>query len=112
VDGLTNVAVNTTTPITVSNSTGYYLNNYTGAITYNLPATATGKSFCFRNAVTRTGIITIKAPASTYIDKDGALGTVSGTAVSGGALGDSACVVGYDSTHYMLFVNRGTWTNN
>src|SRR5581483_11189120 len=58
------VRTSTTSPITVS-MVGWHLNNSTGAITYNLPLITTGTigaQYCFRNAVTRTGAITLKAP--------------------------------------------------
>jgi len=71
-----------------------------------------GLQLCFRNSVTRTGAITLTAPASTYFDVSGAVGSAAGTLVSGGALGDAACVVAVDTTHYYAFVGVGTWTNN
>jgi len=107
------LAITTTSPISPA-ATGFYLNNGSGAVTYNLPAiiTATvGLQMCFRNAVTRTGAITLTAPASTYIDVKGANGSAAGTLVSGGALGDSACVVAVSTTQYMAFTGGGTWTN-
>ncbi len=99
--------------ITVSNNSAIYVNDTSGAVTYQLPATATGKQFLFRNAATRTGAITIKVTTSQYIDKDGVLGTVTtGTLVSGGALGDRAAVYGQDATHWLAETPKGTWTNN
>jgi hypothetical protein len=113
IDGLANVTVTTSGPVTVSGLSGYYVNNASGALTFNLPVTATGKQYCFRNAANRTGAITIAVTANQYIDRDGALGTVStGTLVSSGALGDCACVVGQDATHWLAIIQKGTWTNN
>ncbi len=94
---------------------GSYFDNMAGALTYVLPVITTnliGAAWCFRNYAPRTGAITLRAPASTYIDKSGALGTVAGTLVSGGAAGDASCVVAIDSTHYAATVSLGTWTNN
>ena len=108
------LAIATTSPISPA-ATGFYLNNGSGAITYNLPAITTatvGLQMCFRNAVTKTGVITLTAPASTYIDVNGANGSAAGTLVSGGAAGDSACVVAVSTTQYMAFTGGGSWTNN
>jgi hypothetical protein len=108
------VTTSTTSPITVAAS-GFFRNNGAGAITYNLPtitAAKVGMKFCFRNAVTRTGAITLQLPASTFLDLEGANGTTAGTLVSGGAAGDNVCVVAVSTTQYEASVQRGTWTNN
>ena len=108
------VVISTSGPVAVA-ATGFYINNASGALTYTLPTITSGlvgMQFCFRNAVTRTGAITLTAPASTYIELSGAVGTVAGTLVSGGALGDSACVVAVDTTHYYAYVVGGVWVNN
>jgi hypothetical protein len=108
------LVVNATSPVSPV-STGYYLNNNAGAITYTLPAITSanvGLQMCFRNAVTKTGAITLTAPASTYIDVSGANGSAAGTLVSSGALGDSVCVVAQSTTQYVAFVGGGAWTNN
>lgn len=34
----------------------------------------------------------------------------TGTAVSGGAVGDKLCIIGRDSTHYLSLTFQGTWT--
>jgi hypothetical protein len=108
------VTVATSSPVTVA-ETGFYLNNSSGAMTFNLPAITTanvGAQFCFRNAVTRTGAITIQLPATTSLDVEGANGSAAGTLVSGGALGDSACVVAQAAGQYLGYKGVGTWTNN
>jgi hypothetical protein len=108
------VTISTTSPVTVA-AWGFYYNNSAGAMTFTLPAITSatvGKQYCFRNYVTRTGAITLQAPASTYIDKDGANGTAAGTLVSSGTVGDSVCVVGTSTTQYVAYVGAGTWTNN
>ena len=95
--------------------TGWYFNSLAGPITFALPIITSGSigmQLCFRNTAAGTGVITLKAPASTFIDKAGVLGSASGTLVSGGALGDSVCLLAIDTTHYAATVNTGTWTNN
>ena len=105
----------TSGPVTVSAS-GYFLNNASGALTYTLPTIVTGtigKTYCFRNAVTKTGAITLTAPASTYIDYLGANGSAAGTLVSAGAAGDAVCLIAQTTTQYVAwFPGVGTWTNN
>lgn len=111
---LVTVSVTTLSSVTVSSS-GFYINNSSGAVNYLLPAITTstvGTQVCVRNATTRTGVITVTAPASTFIDKDGANGTAAGTIVSGGALADSACFVGITTTQYLYYPGAGTWTNH
>jgi hypothetical protein len=108
------VVISTSGPVAVS-ATGFYFNNASGALTYTLPTITSanvGLQVCVRNAVAKTGAITLTAPASTYIDVSGAVGSAAGTLVSGGALGDSACVVAVDTTHYYAYVGSGSWTNN
>ena len=108
------VATPTSGPVTVS-AWGFYFNNASGALTFNLPvvtAATVGAQYCFRNFTGKSGAITLKAPASTYFDVNGANGSVTGTLVSGGALGDSACVVSISTTQYMAYPGTGSWTNN
>lgn len=101
------------TAVTVSGNTGYYFNDY-GALTYNLPTITSGlvgAQYCFRNYTGITGILTVQLPASTYIDRNGAIGTVAGHLSSAGALGDAACVVAISTTRYAAYVQSGTWVN-
>jgi len=108
------LAIATSSPISPA-ATGFYLNNNAGAVTYNLPAitaATVGLQMCFRQAVGKSGAITLQLPASTSMDIDGANGTAAGTLVSGGALGDAACVVGQAVGQYVGYVGKGTWTNN
>lgn len=110
----TRTSIVSTSPVAISAS-GYYFNNSVGAITFNLPTIVTGtigSKYCFRNYTTRTGVITIQAPAATTIDVDGAINSTPGNTTSGGALGDSVCVIASDVGKYILFVGIGTWTNN
>lgn len=108
------VTISTSGPVTVS-TWGFYFNNTSGALTFNLPAITSatvGVQYCFRNFTGKTGAITLKAPASTYFDVAGANGTAAGTLVSGGALGDSACVISISTTQYMAYPGNGSWVNN
>jgi hypothetical protein len=108
------ISVDTSSPVTAA-SPGFYYNDSAGAITYNLPtisASMVGARYCVRNLAPRTGAITLQAPASTYIDKDGANGTAAGTLVSAGAAGDSVCVIAVTTTQYVSYIGSGTWSNN
>lgn len=108
------ITISTSGPVVVTNA-GFYFNNAAGPLTYNLPAItadAIGGRYCFRNSAGRTGGITLQAPALTYIDKDGSNSTAGGKLASGGAAGDSACVVAMDTTHYVAFTGSGTWIRN
>lgn len=87
-------------------------NNAAGALTFNAPAGVAGVQRCYRNAATRTGVITIQMATSNTVDVDGANGTSAGTLVSGGALGDAVCIVSDAVNHWYGYVQKGTWTNN
>jgi hypothetical protein len=87
------------------------------AVTYNLPTTINpGAQYCVKNgynAGADTGTLEIKANTSQFIIfTDGTLTASAGFVQSGGAAVDAACVVGYDSTHWMLYVQSGTWTEH
>lgn len=92
----------------------YFFNHYATAgtaVTYTLPTAALCKSKCFRQYTGNTGAITIQTSAAgQYIDQDGTASASGGYVVSGGALGDAACVVAADTTHWFLYVSKGTWT--
>lgn len=105
-------------PVVTSSNGGTItaINSYnitTGATTWTLPATATGKQACFRQADAATNAISVTPPTSSYVEAaDGsAYCTVSHAIKSGGANGDSICYVAIDSTHWMVFGGaKGTWT--
>jgi len=101
-------------PYTMLGLSGYYWNNTASTYNFVLDAPVAGKQYCFGNAPTRTGAITITSTTSVYITYKGTNGTVTtGTLVSGGAAGDFVCMVGYDTTHYVVTgAGYGTWTNN
>lgn len=117
------MTVTTSTPVTVSTTlnSGYYVNEHATAataITFNLPTAAAGKEFCFANgnngSAANTGALTIATSAAGQfiIFTDGTLSATGGNVASGGAGGDAACVVGVDATHWLVYINRGTWTKN
>lgn len=93
---------------------GYTLNAETTpatAVAYTLPVAAAGKQYCVRNYTGSTGALTLQTSAAgQYIDVNGANTASGGYVVSAGALGDAACAVGIDATHWALFVQGGTWT--
>lgn len=118
-----NVTIDTATPVTVSstNKATFHINqNATAgtAVTYNLPTAAAGIQKCFTNGnngtAADTGVIAIATSASGQfiLFTDGTYTATGGNVTSAGAAGDSACVVGIDSTHWELFVQRGTWTKH
>jgi hypothetical protein len=122
IDGLTNVVLTTSTTNAVESPEKlsiYTYNNYATAGTavgYTLPTAAAGKQRCYGNYTGKTGVITVTVSANgQYIDIDGtaygAAGT-TGKVTSGGAAGDKACFVGVDSTHWILYQNKGTWTGS
>lgn len=115
--------LDTSTPVTVSttNNAEYHFNqNATAgtAVTYNLPTASAGKQFCFSNSnngtSADTGVLTVATSASGQfiVFTDGTLSATGGNVTSGGAAADAACVVGLDSTHWMLYTQRGTWTKH
>jgi len=81
-------------PVAV-HATGYYDNNASGALTFNLLSLAAydftnfnSPQFCFQNSIGKSGVITIQAPSSTLIVLKEAVGSHRGNLTSGGALGD------------------------
>lgn len=86
------------------------------AVTYTLPTAANGITKCAMNSnngsAADTGVLTIATSASGQfiIGIAGTLTASGGNITSGGAGGDSACVIGVDATHWQLFVQNGTWT--
>ena len=102
-------------------STGLTINeNATAAtaITYTLPTAATGKWYCVTNgyngSAANTGALELltSAAGQYIIWTDGTLSASGGYGISAGAARDSACVVGQDSTHWILYTNSGVWTKH
>lgn len=102
-------------------SSGYTFNQEataSTAVTYTLPTAAAGRQYCVSNSyngsTATTGALTIQTSASGQfvIFTDGTLSATGGFVSSSGAGGDAACVVGVDSTHWALYVNRGIWAKH
>jgi hypothetical protein len=91
---------------------GYFV--CTAACTVTPPVPAAGYEFCVLNADNATGVITLGAIGSSARYENTArtaYGTAgTGTLSSAGAVGDMACIVGLDSTHYLTTTFVGTWT--
>jgi hypothetical protein len=104
----------TGTSVSLSAPRGYFV--CTGTCTITLPVPAAGDEFCVRNDNNVATVITFAALGSgamyekTTFLTYGTAGT--GTAVSSGVAGDKLCVVGRDSTHYLVGSYLGTWTMN
>lgn len=122
VDGAAPVTITTGASATLG---GTYKSGYTfneeataaTAITYTLPTAAAGLQYCVANAyggAADTGTLEILTSASGQyiIFTDGTLSATGGYVISGGAARDSACVVGVDSTHWMLYPSSGTWAKH
>lgn len=94
-------------------SSAYQFNNASGVLTFNLAAGVAGYQRCYRNATGKSGAITIAVTTSNSIDLSGVNGTTTtGTLVSGGALGDSVCLVSDTANHWYAFASSGVWVNN
>ena len=130
VDGTAPMKVTTVTSCTLGTTSGcsataynsgYTINEYATAgtaITYTLPTAAAGKQYCVSNgyngSAANTGTLEILTSASGQfiIFTDGTLSATGGYVISSGAARDSACVVGVDSTHWILYVQSGTWVKH
>ncbi len=88
----------------------------TTTCTITVPAPAAGYQFCAANDDNVSTVITMSAIGSSARYENTArtaYGTAgTGTFVSGGAVGDFACLLGRDSTHYLTLSSKGTWTAN
>ena len=123
VDGTAPVTVTTGSSATLG---GTYKSGYTfnqeatagTAVTYTLPTAAAGLQYCVANSyngsAANTGTLELLTSASGQfiIFTDGTLSATGGYVISAGAARDSACVVGVDSTHWMLYVSSGTWAKH
>lgn len=81
-----------------------------------VPVPAAGYEFCVLNGDNVSTVITMNAIGSSARYENTArtaYGTAgTGTAVSSGAAGDKLCLLGLDSTHYLVASFTGTWTMN
>jgi hypothetical protein len=117
------MAVSTTTPVSLGGTynSGYTLNEHATpgqAIVFNLPTAAPGKQYCVGNAYNgsnpNTGTLDLQTSTvgQYIIFTDGTLSATGGYVISGGAAADAACVIGVDSTHWLLYVQRGSWSKH
>lgn len=91
-------------------SPAYLVNTTTSPMTFLLPAGVPGLQRCYRNGTGKSGVLTVAVSASNAIDLNGSNGTTStGTLVSPGMLGDSACLFSDATNHWYAY---GYWTNN
>ncbi len=119
ITAIPNVNVNAT-PLATGSSTGNTLTaprGYficTAACTVTPPVPAAGYEFCVTNDDNVSSAITLGAiGTSARYENTGrtAYGTAgTGTFVSSGAVGDKACLLGRDATHYLTVSFSGTWT--
>jgi hypothetical protein len=123
VDGQAPITVTTAATATLGGTynSGYTFNEEATAataITYTLPTAAAGKQYCVGNAyngsAANTGTLELLTSASGQfiIFTDGTLSATGGYVISAGAARDSACVVGVDATHWILYVYSGTWVKH
>jgi hypothetical protein len=120
VDGKAPLTITTGSSATLGGTynSGYTLNQESTpatAVTYTLPAAAAGKQFCIKNSYNGTAGTTGALRFSTsgagqYIIYNGNLSGSNGYLISAGALGDSACLVGVDATHWEAYIQVGAWT--
>ena len=92
----------------------YYVCTTTCSVTPPVPAA--GDEFCVINDDNVSTVITIANPGTgTLFEKTARTGygtATTGTMTSGGAVGDKVCIVGRDTTHYLIGSFTGTWTNS
>lgn len=102
------------TSVTLTENNRYFV--CTGTCTVTVPVPAAGVQYCVYNDDNVSTVITLAAIGSSSRYENTArtaYGTAgTGTFVSGGAVKDSVCIVGRDSTHYSTLSSNGTWTAN
>lgn len=82
------------------------------------PVPAAGMQFCVENDAAVSTVITMVGNTGVFYQKAVAPGTANGygssggTMTSGGAVGDMVCLIGRDSTHYLVGAYGGTFTNS
>lgn len=108
------VPLTTGTSVTLAGNNQYF--GCTSTCTVTVPVPAAGVTYCVFNDDNVSTVITMSAIGSSARYENTArtaYGTAgTGTAVSGGAVGDKLCIVGRDSTHYFTLTSQGTWTMN
>ena len=106
--------LSTGTTVSLSAPREYYV--CTGTCTVTPPVPAAGYEFCVLNDDNVSTVVTLAAlGGSAQYENQArtAYGTAgTGTAVSGGAVGDKICILGRDSTHYLTPTAAGSWVMN
>ena len=110
IDGKILVTLSTAAAVTVSGSSGVYINGDNDVITFNLPAAANGLGYCFMNALYAQAL-TIHPASGDYIILAGE-NNDSSDVVSTGANTDKICVLGLDTTYWLVTASTGTWAND
>jgi len=101
----------TTATVTVSDTCthkGVFYNGDNDAITFNLPAAAAGKAFCF-NANTFLQVVTVNPDDADIIIFDGTAASAGEAIVSSGAAGEFLCLHGRDDSTWFEWGFGGTW---
>jgi len=85
----------------------------TGACTITMPKPEPGNQIFIRNAPGVSTAITLAGTTGMYYEKPDhtGFGTSGGKLISGGDVTDVICLLGFDSTHYLITSYTGTWTN-
>ena len=88
----------------------YYVCTTTCSVT--LPTPAAGYEFCVLNDDNVSTVITFAAISGVQFENTARTSykTANTSIVSGGAAGDKLCVLGRDSTHYLVASYVGTWS--
>jgi hypothetical protein len=113
IDGKVKVMVitgTTTIDASASNQAVYYINGADSARTLNLPAAAAGLAYCFANALYAKAL-TIHPASGDYVILAGE-NNDSSDVVSSGANTDKICVLGIDTTYWLVTALAGTWAND
>ena len=113
IDGKVKVMVitgTTTIDASASNQAVYYINGADSARTLNLPAAAAGLAYCFANALYAKAL-TIHPASGDYVILTGE-NNDSSDVVSSGANTDKICVLGIDTTYWLVTASAGTWAND
>lgn len=108
IDGGIPVTKSTDATITVSGMTGFYINADDDVIAFDLPADPTNKAYCFANLLYARAI-SVNPADGDYIVHAGTTAAAGEAYVSTGARTDQLCVIGIDTSYWLVTAERGTW---
>lgn len=111
IDGKILVTVSSSSPVTVSGSSGVYINGSDSVKTFNLPAAANGLGYCFMNMLYAQAI-TIHPASGDYIVLAGENNDADDVVGGAPAATDKICVLGVDTTYWLVTASTGTWAND